>query len=133
MSDADNKHFSPERIFLFLFALTALEVGWGYAGYGFDWGKVMLWGGLLFFAAYKAWLIAVYFMHLKFEGWVVWTLLLPTPFLVLVIMGYVGSDVGDDQHHIHPIGAMHDPAKGEINSDMSIWQRPGDDEGGAEH
>ena len=124
MSDADNKHFSPERIFLYLFALTALEVGWGYAGgLWFDWGKVLLWGGLLFFASYKAWFIAVFFMHLKFEGWVVWSLILPTPFLIMVIMGYVGADVGDDQHLINPIGAMIDPVKGEINTDFTIWQK----------
>ena len=123
MSDADNKHFSADRIFVFLFALTALEVAWGYAGgLWFDWGKLLLWGGLLFFASYKAWLIAVYFMHLKFEGWVVWSLILPTPFLVMVIMGYVGSDVGDDQHLINPIGAMRNPLNGEMNTDMSIYE-----------
>ena len=129
MSDADTKQFSPERIFMFLFALTALEVGWGYAGgVWFDWGKLLLWGGLLFFASYKAWLIAVYFMHLKFEGWVVWSLILPTPFLVMVIMGYVGSDVGDDQHLINPIGAMHDAAEGGINTDMTLYGKHDDGE-----
>jgi len=36
-------------------------------------------------------------------------------------MGYVGTDVGDDQHLINPIGAMQDPATGEINADMTIY------------
>lgn len=129
MSDVDNKHFSPERVFVYLFILTALEVGWGSLGYELEWGKPMLWGGLLFFAAYKAWLIAVYFMHLKFEGWVVWSLILPTPLLILVIMGYVSSDVGDGSRHIHPIGAMLDPGEGEVNADMSIYEKSHEAEG----
>lgn len=134
MSDSDHGdgHFSPERIFVLLFILTALEVLWGYVGYWFDWGRLMLWGGLLFFAFYKGWLIAVYFMHLKFEGWVVKSLIAPTPLLILVILGYVMPDVGDKTKMNHPIGSMLDPTTGKVHEDIDIWEPPDSGEG-AEH
>ncbi len=134
---SDHKQFSAEKIFGGLFILTALEIGWGYAGYGFGWGRLMLWGGLLFFAFWKGWLIAVYFMHLKFEGWVVKSLILPTPFLIMVIMGYVMSDVADSEAPmVHPIGSMLNPETGEVHEDIAdIWKPPSaEDEGdGEEH
>jgi caa(3)-type oxidase subunit IV len=125
----DDKHFDANKIFYALFAFTAIEVAWGYAGsarYG-DWNKMMLWGGLLFFAFLKGWLIAIYFMHLKFEGWVVKSLILPTPFLIMVIMGYVVSDVSNHDAPIdHPIGSMLDPETGVVHEDLrDIWSLEG--------
>ncbi len=117
---SNDKHFNAHRIFIALLVFTLLEVAWGVGGgaeYG-NWNKMMLWGGLLFFASLKGWLIAVYFMHLKFEGWVVKSLILPTPFLVFAIMGYVGNDVANttdsSDHLIHPIGEMLNPTTGTI-------------------
>ena len=131
-ADSDHAHFSAEKIFLALFVLTALEVGWGYAGEYGDWGKLMLWGGLLFFAFWKGWLIAVYFMHLKFEGWVVKSLILPTPFLIMVIMGYVGNDVADGEAPLqHPVGSMLDPATGVVHEELDLWEKTGHE--GGEH
>jgi caa(3)-type oxidase subunit IV len=119
----DPMHFNAEKIFGALFLFTMLEVGWGYAGHHFHWNKLMLWGGLLFFAFLKGWLIAVYFMHLKFEGWVVKSLILPTPFLIMVIMGYVMPDVADEGSHlVHPVGAMLDPASGLVIDDLREGQ-----------
>ena len=111
-----DKHFNADKIFIILFILTALEVGWGYLfGPIWDAGKLVLWGGLLFFAFFKAWFIAVYFMHLKFEGWVVKSLLLPTPFLVMVIFGYVLPDVADkDAPLLYPVGSMYDEESGSV-------------------
>ncbi len=119
-----DKHFNADKIFLGLFIFTALEVLWGYAfGVWTHPGKLVLWGGLLFFAFLKGWLIAIYFMHLKFEGWVVKSLLLPTPFLVMVLLGYVMPDVGkqieDGGPLINPIGASLDPETGEVNPHMA--------------
>ena len=121
----------PTEIFGLLFVLTFLEVLWGYmGGVWWDWGKLMLWGGLLFFAFYKGWLIAVYFMHLKFEGWVVKSLILPTPFLIMVIMGYLLPDVANhDAPLVHPIGSMLDPETGEVHEEMDLWAPPGKDGG----
>ena len=125
-------HFSAERVFIFLFALTILEVGWGLAGKHFHWNRPMLWGGLLFFAAYKGWLIAIYFMHLKFEGWVVKSLILPTPFLIMVIFGYVMPDVADKETRlVHPVGSEFDPTTGRVIVNMAAgWKPPAHGEGG---
>ena len=98
-----DKHFNADKIFIALLVFTLLEVGWGVMG-GADhwkWNKMMLWGGLLFFAALKAWLIAFYFMHLKFEGKIIYSLILPTPFLIMVIFGYVGNDVANADANYH--------------------------------
>lgn len=121
-------HFSENKILLQLLLFTLLEVGWGVAGKHFGWNKLSLWGGLLFFAFLKGWLIAVYFMHLKFEGWVVKSLILPTPFLVMVIMGYVMPDVADGDSNLkYPIGAAVDPATGAVIEDIGPqWKKPED-------
>ncbi|HED64752.1 MAG TPA: hypothetical protein ENJ09_04265 [Planctomycetes bacterium] len=122
----EDKHFDANRIFLGLLVLTALEVGWGVIGGAehLGWGKPLLWGGLLVFALLKGWLIASYFMHLRFEGWIVKGLLIPTPVLVLVIMGYVANDIADeDAPFTHPIGSMLDPATGKVVENMhEVWE-----------
>jgi|SRR5688572_634768 len=118
-------HFSANKVFIGLFVFTVLEVGWGLAGKSFGWNRPMLWGGLLFFAFLKGWLIAVYFMHLKFEGWVVKSLILPTPFLVMVIFGYVMPDVADKETRmIHPIGSEIDPKTGQVIVNMHDGWKP---------
>ncbi len=108
---SEKGHFNAEKVFALLFVATVVEVVWGMAGA--DWNKMLLWSGLGICAFYKGWLIAVYFMHLKFEGWVVKSLILPTPLLILVIYGYVSPDVshGDDVLD-HPIGTMYDNETG---------------------
>jgi cytochrome c oxidase subunit IV len=116
---AGDKQFNPEKVFLWLFLFTAAEVGYGMLLK--DASKLVLWGGLGFFAFLKGWLIVVYFMHLKFEGWVVKSLILPTPLLVLVIWGYASPDVSRSKHLDHPIGAMYDNATGKVVDDLADW------------
>jgi len=131
-AEHDSKHFSAEKIFGGLFLFTMLEVGWGLVGKHFAFNRPMLWGGLLFFAFLKGWLIAVYFMHLKFEGWVVKSLILPTPFLIMVIFGYVMPDVADKETRlVHPVGSEVDPATGQVVEDMAKGWHP--DHGSAAH
>ena len=133
---SNDKHFNANRIFVALLVFTLLEVAWGYFGGArkFDWNKTMLWGGLLFFASLKGWLIAVYFMHLKFEGWVIKSLILPTPFLVMVIMGYIGNDVADGTAPlVHPIGSMMVPDTGVVNENLSHWKPATHEDGDLDH
>jgi cytochrome c oxidase subunit IV len=124
---ADAKQFSPDKIFLWLFLFTGLEVLFGMAFHGMN--RLFLWSGLGFFAFLKGWLIMVYFMHLKFEGWVVKSLIVPTIFLMMVIWGYVSPDITNSQYIDHPIGSMYDNASGAVISDLSHWD-PVHGEGG---
>jgi cytochrome c oxidase subunit IV len=128
VSDDKHKHFSPEKIFAWLFLFTGAEVGFGYAFH--DWNKLFLWSGLGIFAFLKGWLIMVYFMHLKFEGWVVKSMLIPTLLLMGVIWGYVSPDIARSDIVDHPIGSMYDNATGEVVPDLSHWDPPkhGDEE-----
>jgi cytochrome c oxidase subunit IV len=119
---ADKNHFNPEKIFLWLFVFTAAEVGYGIVFR--DMPKLFLWSGLGIFAFLKGWLIMVYFMHLKFEGWVVKSLLVPTILLMGVIWGYVSPDISRSQILDHPIGSMYDNATGEVVPDLSHWDPP---------
>jgi cytochrome c oxidase subunit 4 len=52
-------------IFWWLLALTILEVGWALQFHNS--AKLLLAGGIVAFAIIKAVLVALYFMHLKFE------------------------------------------------------------------
>ena len=126
MSESGHYEFSVDKIFVWLFIFTALEVGWGYFGDWVGMGKVPLWGGLIACAVVKAVLIAGYFMHLKFEGWVVKGLILPTPFLILVIFGYINKDISRNNLLDHPIGSMYDEPSGQVYDHMSHTNaRPG--------
>ena len=117
--------FSANKIFIWLFIFTALEVAWAEVGKPLEMGKFFLWGGLIACALVKAFLIASYFMHLKFEGWVIKSLILPTPFLIMVVMGYVMSDVANKDAPVdHPIGSMADPDTGQVNEDIrQVWHK----------
>lgn len=115
----DKTSFSPDKVFLWLFIFTAAEVGYGVLGSGLP--KMVLWSGLGFFAFLKGWLIVVYFMHLKFEGWVVKSLIVPTPLLILVIWGYISPDVSNSKVLDHPIGSMYDQRTGEVSHDMGRY------------
>ena len=116
---SESKSFNPDKIFIWLFIFTAAEVGYGMLFHGLP--KLMLWSGLAFFAFLKGWLIMVYFMHLKFEGWVIKSLIVPTIFLMMVIWGYVSPDITRSQYIDHPIGSMYDNASGEVVSDLRHW------------
>ena len=61
---ADHKHPNYMAIFWWLFGLTVVEVGFSVF---FDLPKVVMMLVLLGFAVVKAVMVALYFMHLKFE------------------------------------------------------------------
>lgn len=112
----DNDHgFSANKILVALIVLTALEVGWSFI----DFPKWALWGGLLVFAIWKGFLIFTYFMHMKFEGWIVKGFLLPTIPLMLIVVFAVMPDVSFNTQAKHPIGSMVDPQTGEVVHSMN--------------
>src|SRR6186997_2520047 len=98
--------FSANKIFVTLFVLTMIEVAWGL---GFKhsphWIK---WGGLIIFASWKGILIYTYFMHMKFEGWIVKCLIAPTPFLIAVVVFALMPDVSNNSHLVYPVGSQLD-------------------------
>ena len=93
--------YSILKIFIVLFVLSALEVFWGMWMRGF--GRFVLWGGLLAFAVAKGLLIFMYFMHMKFERFLVWSLILPTPILIVVILGALSPDLAFNDERDHPV------------------------------
>lgn len=134
MSGAGHYEFNANKIFLWLIILTAAEVAWGILGHELGWGRLLLWGGLSAFAFFKGLYIAVYFMHLRFEGWIVKGLILPTPFLIAVILFAISPDVSRNDELLHPVGAMYDPSTGVVQDYMQhTSERPGPGHTGEGH
>jgi cytochrome c oxidase subunit IV len=98
----DGLGYSIWRIFLILFGLTAAEVAWGFLLHGHS--HWILWGGLISFALVKGLLIFMYFMHMKFERFLVWALILPTPILILVAVCALMPDVSFNTQRDHVVG-----------------------------
>lgn len=107
MSTGHDSHgFSATKIFLILLVLTIIEVGWSLVfQHSPHWIK---WGGLLVCAYFKGMLIYMYFMHMKFEGWIVKALLVPTPFLIAVVVFALMPDISLNNHLLHPVGSQLD-------------------------
>jgi len=80
-----HKHPNYVLIWVYLAVLTVVEVGVAFISHL---PKVTLIILLLFFAVWKALLVALYFMHLKFERWNLRSIaLIPIPLaLILIIM-----------------------------------------------
>lgn len=116
MSQGENIGYSIWRIFIILFVLTALEVAWGMF---FREPRWFLWSGLLICALFKGLLIFMYFMHMKFERWIVWSLIVPTPVLMLVVMGALMPDLAFNSVREHPVGHMMNE-EGVVIDSMSV-------------
>ena len=109
---SEQHHFNPQKIFLMLFILTAVEVAWGtFIPYEMKW---LLWGGLLIMAFWKGLLIFMYFMHMKFEGWVVKALIAPTPLLIAVVVFALVPDVASNDRLEYRVGDQYDPDQGKV-------------------
>lgn len=98
--------FSANKIFITLFILTIAEVGWGLGFH--DASRWIKWGGLLIFAFWKGILIYTYFMHMKFEGWIVKSLMIPTPFLIAIVVFALMPDVSHNEQLIYRVGSQLD-------------------------
>ena len=108
---SDDHNFSANKIFAYLFLYTAIEVFWGTA---LDLPRWALWGGLLLCAFLKGYLIFVWFMHMKFEGWIVKGLVAPTIPLVAILVFANMPDTSFNDDLLHHIGDQLDPATGEV-------------------
>jgi cytochrome c oxidase subunit 4 len=89
--DDTTPHVAYGKVWFALLVLTVLE--YFYAAWKKD-SFIVLVLGLMFLASVKAILVALYFMHLKFEGNWVYIWLIPAGFLVLVFIGALYPDIG---------------------------------------
>ncbi len=142
MSTKQGLGYSVSKIWLALLVLTAIEVAWAMPAFIRE-HRGMLWGGLLLCALIKGSLIFMYFMHMRFERWLVWSLILPTPLLIVVIFGYVSPDLSFNSRRDYPNGMMlnregqvvsvkeriHE-AQGHASSEPSPGEAPATEAGG---
>ena len=91
MAHGKDMGYSIFRLFVVLFVLTAVEVAWGMFLREPRW---LLWVGLLVCAVWKGLLILMYFMHMRFEKMIVWSLILPTPALIAIVLAAVIRSIG---------------------------------------
>ena len=118
---SDDHEFSANKIFIYLFFYTGLEVFWGTA---LDLPRWALWGGLLLCALLKGYLIFTWFMHMKFEGWVVKGLVAPTIPLIAILIFANMPDTSLNDDLLYPIGSQ-------LEVEM-VPRNPGDDPAGEE-
>lgn len=110
MSDHhDDGHFDSTKIFWWLFGLTAAEVLLSFIQVRWTDGimpKYLYWTALGAFAFWKGLLIYTYFMHMKFEGWIVKGLIAPTPILICVAVFALLPDVAFNKKYVTGVGYM---------------------------
>ncbi len=87
MSDQAQISHPYYKIFGILTVLTIAEILWVYV---FPDSRAMLAGGLGLMAAVKAALVALYYMHLKYEGKLLWVVaLFPLVLVIVMISGFL--------------------------------------------
>jgi caa(3)-type oxidase subunit IV len=101
-----NYGFSAQKIFAILFVLTGIEVLWSWAFR--EQPHWIKWGGLMICAYFKGMLIFMYFMHMKFEGWIVKALVAPTPLLIAILVFALMPDVSLNDRLVNPVGSQLD-------------------------
>ena len=83
---ADHEHPPYYKVLAWLTFLTIAEIIWAVAGFP----RGMLIGGLAVMAAIKAFMVALYYMHLKYEGKVLWgVILFPCLLVLIMICGFL--------------------------------------------
>jgi len=107
MSTKQDLGYSVLKIWIILFTCTACEVAWGMTLRPPTFPRWLLWGGLLIFALIKGLYILMYFMHMRFERFIVWSLILPTPLLICVVLFALMPDLAfKDSLRDFPVGEM---------------------------
>ncbi|MFN0244223.1 MAG: cytochrome C oxidase subunit IV family protein [Planctomycetota bacterium] len=121
-------HFNANKIFITLFILTAVEVAWSLVfAHQPHWLK---WGGLLVFAFWKGILIYSYFMHMKFEGWLVKALIAPTPILIAIVIFALMPDISLNSKLVYPVGSQLDKTGHQPGKVVDMHDAPGTKPGG---
>src|SRR5882672_7356732 len=115
MSDhKDGLGYSIRKIFIALLVLTAIEVAWGMSIPHTQ--RFFLWSGLLLCALAKGLLIFMYFMHMRFERWIIWGLIVPTPLLVMIVLAANMPDTSFNDRRDNPVGYRIDATGNVVNA-----------------
>jgi cytochrome c oxidase subunit 4 len=78
-------------IWLYLFVLTVIEVGAAFLSHIPKHWLIMI---LLFLAVWKALLVALYFMHLKFERWRLrMVFIVPLPLAAILVLATITEKI----------------------------------------
>ena len=86
MEEQEQAHPRYILIWVILAVLTAAEVGYAFL----DLPKVVLAVGLIFMAVWKAVMVAMYYMHLRYEPARLWIMAIsPLPFGVILVLAVI--------------------------------------------
>jgi len=86
MEEQEHAHPRYILIWVILLVLTLAEVGYAYL----DLPKIVLGVGLVFMAVWKAVMVAMYYMHLKYEPRRLWILAVsPLPLAVILVLAVI--------------------------------------------
>jgi len=130
---SDTNEISSTKVLILLAILTAVEVAWAVVM------PIPVWAirlGLVVLALWKGYLIFMFFMHMKFEGWIVKGLMLPTVPLMLIVVFANMPDTSYNDKLVYPIGSMANPETGEVQELKDIAQGahgPEEEPSAAEH
>ena len=109
---SDSHAMDSKKVLILLAILTAVEVGWAVLL------PIPVWAiraGLIALALWKGYLIFMFFMHMKFEGWIVKGLMLPTvPLMFIVVLANM-PDTSFNDKLVYPIGSMASPDGGDVH------------------
>jgi len=87
------EHVRPNYILIwvYLFLLTVIEVGAAFLSHIPKHWLILI---LVFFAIWKALLVALYFMHLKFERWRLRAIfMVPVPLAIILVLAVITEKI----------------------------------------
>jgi cytochrome c oxidase subunit 4 len=87
------EHSRPNYILIwvYLFVLTVIEVGAAFLSHIPKHWLILI---LVFFAVWKALLVALYFMHLKFERWRLRAIfMIPIPLAIILVLAVITEKI----------------------------------------
>lgn len=92
---ASETHATPYgKVFIALLVLTVLEYLYAMAATRLELAFPVLVGGLLAMALTKAVLVAMFFMHVKYEGRWVYFVIVPSLLMAAIVVAGIYPDIG---------------------------------------